>query len=64
MKQELEITITPEGETVIEVKGVKGNDCLKLTKSIEEELGSVKERKLKSDYYQKQRTKVAQQLKH
>jgi len=52
VKQELEISITPEGEVKIEVKGVKGADCLEVTKDIEEALGVVKNREHTSEYYQ------------
>lgn len=54
VKQELEISITPEGEVKIEVKGVKGASCLDVTKDIEEALGVVKSRENTSEYYQQE----------
>lgn len=54
VKQELEISITPEGEVKIEVKGVKGSSCLDVTKEIEEALGVVTDREHTSEYYQQE----------
>lgn len=62
MKQELEITITPDGEVKIEVKGVKGSSCVDLTKDIEEALGVVTDREHTSEYYQ-QETDQRQKIK-
>ena len=50
--QEMEITISPQGEVQIQVKGVKGGQCLDLTKGLEAGLGAVEERKLTSEYYE------------
>lgn len=62
VKQELEITITPDGEVKIEVKGVKGSSCVDLTKDIEEALGTVKARENTSEFYQ-QETQQGQRIK-
>lgn len=50
--QELEIAISPSGEVKIEVKGVKGDGCLELTRGLEQSLGQVEDRQLKSEYYE------------
>lgn len=50
--QELEIAISPSGEVKIEVKGVTGGACLDLTRSLENQLGAVEERQMKSEFYQ------------
>lgn len=50
--QEMEVTISPSGEVKIEVKGVGGPGCLDLTRDLENQLGAVEERQLKSEYYQ------------
>jgi hypothetical protein len=50
--QELEIAISPSGEVKIEVKGVHGDQCLDLTKQLENSLGTVEDRQLKSEYYE------------
>ncbi|MFA5222584.1 MAG: DUF2997 domain-containing protein [Methanoregula sp.] len=50
--QELEITIDNEGRVLIHVTGVKGEDCLALTKNLETAVGDVQERSFSSDYYE------------
>lgn len=52
VKNELEITIGPDGSVKLEVKGVGGRDCLDLTREIEEELGVVTAREYTNEYYQ------------
>ena len=39
--QELEITIDNEGRVMVHVTGVKGEDCLSLTKNLETAVGDV-----------------------
>ena len=51
-RHDLKITITETGEVQIEVEGVKGSKCLKLTEDIENELGEVISREKKSEFYQ------------
>ena len=50
--QELEITIDNEGRVLVHVTGVKGEDCLALTKNLENAVGDVQDRSLSSDYYE------------
>jgi hypothetical protein len=50
--QELEITIDNEGRVLVHVNGVKGEDCLALTKNLENAVGDVQERSFLSDYYE------------
>lgn len=40
-KEEITITITPEGETEVSVAGVKGKGCQALTAALEAALGTV-----------------------
>lgn len=40
-KEEITITITPEGETEVSVAGVKGKGCQQLTAALEKALGAV-----------------------
>ena len=49
MTEQIIVTITPDGETKVEVKGAKGNSCLKLTESLEAALGGVRERRRTGD---------------
>jgi len=50
--QELEITIDNEGRILVHVTGVKGEDCLALTKNLENAVGDVQERSFSSDCYE------------
>lgn len=53
-KKDIFFTIDENGEVKIEVKGAPGEDCMKLTKEIEEALGLVSDRSLTSEYYQQE----------
>lgn len=48
---EFQIRIAPDGGVEIEVMGAQGPVCTELTAFLEEALGSVKERRFKSEYY-------------
>lgn len=50
--QELEIQIDRDGNVIVHVKGVKGDDCLLLTRSIEGALGKVTDRSLTHEHYE------------
>lgn len=50
--QELEITIDNEGRVLVHVAGVKGEECLTLTKNLENAVGEVQERSFSSEYYE------------
>ena len=50
-RKQIDFTIDEEGNVSIEVKGVAGADCEKLTREIEEALGIVSERSRTSEYY-------------
>ena len=51
MKESPTITVevAPDGQVIVEVSGVQGPTCQALTKELEQELGSVKNRKLKPE---------------
>lgn len=54
MKEEkIRIIIMPDGTSTVEVLGVKGKRCLKMTEELEGELGNVKERKAKAEMQEK-----------
>jgi len=57
-KKSITFTIDDNGEVKIEVKGAPGEDCMKLTKEIEEALGLVEERQMTSEFFQKEETHV------
>ncbi len=60
VKQELEITITPQGDVRIEVIGVKGKSCVDLTKPLEDALGSEVESRTYTSTYYEYETRVQQ----
>lgn len=54
VKNEMTVTIGPDGNVEIAVNGVKGKSCVDFTKWLEDELGVVKNRTTTSEYYQTQ----------
>lgn len=50
-QSEFEIIISPQGKVQIEVKGVKGDSCMELTRFLETALGDVEDRTFKAEYY-------------
>ncbi len=52
--QTIKFSIKQDGTVIEEVAGVVGNDCEKLTKTIEEKLGTVVKVQHKPEYYQQQ----------
>ena len=49
--EEIKLKVMPNGEVRIEVRGVRGPECLELTKFLEEELGLVTERVRTEEHY-------------
>lgn len=49
--QELEITISTDGNVSVTVTGANGEDCLSMTREIEARLGELTERNHKSEFY-------------
>jgi hypothetical protein len=58
-EEKIRIIIMPDGSSTVEVLGVKGKRCLKITEELEEELGNVKERKAKAEMEEKEITVTA-----
>jgi hypothetical protein len=58
-EEKIRIIITPDGSSSVEVLGVKGKRCLKMTEELEEELGNVTQRKAKAEMQEKEATVVA-----
>ncbi len=52
MKHEIDIQIGADGEVSLKVRGLPGDQCLELTRAIEEELGLVISRERTSEFYQ------------
>ena len=50
-KKTITFTIRQDGTVTEEVMGVIGNECLEITKSLEEKLGVVETRKSKAEHY-------------
>ena len=50
--QELEITIGNDGKVVVHVNGAQGEECIGLTKALEQAVGSVEDRMMKAEYYE------------
>jgi hypothetical protein len=55
-KHEMEIVIDAQGRVTVEVKGVKGQGCLKYLEQFEETLGRVKSKRLTGEYYEPPRS--------
>jgi hypothetical protein len=51
----------PDGSSSVEVLGVKGKRCLKMTEELEGELGDVTERKAKAEMQEKETAVVTNQ---
>jgi len=50
--KEMKVKILPSGEVkIMDIKGVKGQECLEFTKIIEDSLGEVTQREFTEDYY-------------
>lgn len=58
---EFQIKIDPTGEVLIEVMGAQGPVCTDLSAFLEEALGTVQERRFKSEYYSGQ-TRAEQRI--
>ena len=59
-KRTLKFSIKQDGTVVEEVIGANSNNCLDLTKIIEEKLGIVESRDYKPEYYEQQKNVTLQ----
>lgn len=50
--QELEIVIDKEGRVQVRVQGAHGQECLGVTKNLEDAVGAVEERIYAPEYYE------------
>ncbi|MCP4133341.1 MAG: DUF2997 domain-containing protein [bacterium] len=53
-RHDLKIIITETGEVQLEVSGVDGPKCLKITEDLEDALGEVLVREKKSEFYKEE----------
>ncbi len=53
-EEKIRIIIMPDGSSSVEVFGVKGKRCLKMTEELEGELGNVTQRKAKAEMQEKE----------
>lgn len=54
--QEIKVIISKTGEVTIDVDGIKGSSCKKLTKALEKKLGTTISDTKKNEYYDEQGT--------
>ena len=56
-KHEIELFISEDGELKMHIKGIKGPGCLKILDSLTKETGTIKEKRLTSEYYESVKNK-------
>ena len=54
-REEITVTITPDGRAAVTVKGVGGPRCEELTAELEKALGTIREKQRTAEYYQAQK---------
>jgi hypothetical protein len=52
--QQIEIQVDYDGNVTVHVEGVKGEECIRITRSLEEALGSVTDRSFCAEYFEEQ----------
>jgi hypothetical protein len=60
-EEKIRVVIMPDGSSSVEVIGVKGKRCLKMTEELEGELGNVTQRKAKAEMQEREATVVTNQ---
>ena len=50
--QEMEITIGTDGNVIVHVTGIPGQDCVALTEALEQAVGTVEDRTFTPEYYE------------
>jgi Protein of unknown function (DUF2997) len=50
--QEMEITIGTDGNVIVHVTGIPGQDCVALTDALEQAVGTVENRTFTPEYYE------------
>jgi hypothetical protein len=54
--EQIEIQVDRDGNVTVHVEGVKGDECIRITKSLEEALGPVTDRSFSAEYFESQAT--------
>ena len=52
--EQIEIQVDRDGNVSVHVEGVKGDECLRITKDLEEALGAVTDRSYSAEYFEEQ----------
>jgi hypothetical protein len=52
--QQIEIQVDRDGNITVHVEGVKGEECIRITRTLEEALGSVTDRSFCAEYFEDQ----------
>lgn len=52
--EQIEIQVDRDGNVTVHVEGVKGDECLRITKELEEALGVVTDRSYSAEYFEEQ----------
>lgn len=52
-KQEIEVTISADGQVSLRPTGAKGADCVELTRALEDAVGEVTRREYTAEYYER-----------
>ena len=52
--QQIEIQVDRDGNVTVHVEGVKGEECIRITKCLEEALGALTDRSFTTEYFEEQ----------
>ncbi|NYT06747.1 MAG: DUF2997 domain-containing protein [Methanomicrobiales archaeon] len=52
--QQIEIRVDRDGNVTVHVEGVKGEECIRITRTLEEALGSVTDRSFRAEFFEEQ----------
>ncbi|MCL5037071.1 MAG: DUF2997 domain-containing protein [Chloroflexi bacterium] len=55
-KEEIEITISPDGTIHGHTMGIKGKECMEVVKRLAKEVGTVESKRFTSEYYEEEET--------
>jgi len=56
MPQIIEVTVSPQGETIVQTKGFAGSDCLAASRWLEEALGLATAERRTAEFYETQQS--------